>query len=147
MIVNDNVTDLFEELLDGIKCHPDTKAYVVSIFGKYRTAHFDLSKDSVTSLLAQGREKQDFLTYQTLGDWLFYSKSMFPESLKNASENYYDSVARLSYYNCYRIVKTWQIYQELADRFTDLTNQTRIALTDIRTIETYEDKYILPFGS
>jgi len=120
-----NINDFFEELLSDVKCHQDTKAYIVSIYGKYKSAQFDLSKDSVTMLFAQGRDKQDFLTYQNLGDWLFYSQSMFPQSLKNASENYYDTIAQLSYYGCYRIVKTWKIYEELADEFPILTRQVR----------------------
>ena len=120
-----NVTKFFEEMLNDLECQQDTKAYIIGIFGKYKTSQFDLSKDSVTLLFSQGRDKKDFLTYQNLGDWLFYSKSMFPQALKNASENYYDAVAQLSYYGCYRIIKTWKIYEELADEFIPLTRQVR----------------------
>jgi hypothetical protein len=123
-----NIANFFGEILNDLECQQDTKAYIIGIYGKYKTSQFDLSKDSATLLLAQARAKQDFLIYQNLGDWLFFSKSMFPESLKNASENYYDNVAKLSYYSCYRIIKTWRIYEELADEFVTLTEQIRTSL-------------------
>src|SRR5271165_5391927 len=120
-----NINSFFDELLIDLECQYDTRAYIASIYGKYKTAQFDLSKDNATLLFCQARNKQDFLTYQNLGDWLFFTKSMFPAALKNASENYYDNIAQLSYYNCYRIVKDWKIYEELADQYCYLTYKTR----------------------
>jgi hypothetical protein len=67
-----NITKFFEEMLNDLECQHDTKAYIVSIYGKYKSAEFDLSKDSVTLLFAQARSNQDFLTYQNLGDWIFF---------------------------------------------------------------------------
>ncbi len=55
-----NISSFFDELLLDLSCQRDTKAYIVSIYGKYKTAEFDLSKDSVTLLFAQARSKQDF---------------------------------------------------------------------------------------
>lgn len=119
------ITNFFEELLEDLHCQRDTKSYIISIYGKYKTAEFDLSKDSVTLMFAQARDKQDFLTYQNLGDWLFFTKCMFPNFLKNASENYYDNIAQLSYYNCYRIIRSWKIYEQLADEYVPLTKEIR----------------------
>lgn len=124
-ILYGNINSFFEGLLSDLKCRNDTKAYIISIYGKYKTSNQDLSKDNITLQFSQARNKQDFSAYQNLGDWLFYIKSMFPESLKNASENYYDNIAQLSYYNCYRIVKTWKIYEQLADEYPVLTRETR----------------------
>lgn len=121
-----NITNFFEELLTNLKCQRDTKAYIVSIYGKYKSAEFDMSKDSIALMFAQARNKQDFLTYQNIGDWLFYSRTMYPASLKGASENYYDNIAQLSYYNCYRMLnKKWKLYQQLADEFIPLSKMTR----------------------
>src|SRR5271157_981923 len=84
-----NISSFFDELLIDLECQRDTKAYIVSIYGKYKTAQFDLSKDSVTLLFAQGRSKQDFLTYQNLGDWIFFANTIAPQHLNKASKDYY----------------------------------------------------------
>jgi hypothetical protein len=116
-----NITKFFEEMLVDLKCQEDTKSYIVGIYGKYKSAELDFSKDSITLLFAQARNKRDFLIYQNLGDWLFYIKTLFPEFLKNASENFYDNIARLSYYNCYLAVKSWKLYEQLSDEYIILT--------------------------
>jgi hypothetical protein len=121
-----NINNFFEELLADIECQPTTRIYITSIYGKYKTAQFDLSKDSVTLLFAQGRSKQDFLTYQNLGDWIFFANTMAPNHLHNASKDYYDTVARLSYYSCYRLInREWKLFEELADNFLILEEQVK----------------------
>jgi hypothetical protein len=121
-----NINSFFEELLSDLKCQTTTRIYITSIYGKYRTAQFDLSQDSVTLLFAQARTKQDFLTYQNLGDWIFFANTMAPQLLHNASKDYYDTVARLSYYSCYKIInKQWKLFEELADDFLVLEEQVK----------------------
>jgi hypothetical protein len=143
-----NITGFFEELLQDVKCQQDTKAYIVSIYGKYKSAEFDLSKDSVTGLLAQGRDKQDFLTYQNLGDWIFFTNTMAPDHLRFASKDYYDTVARVSYYSCYRLInRQWKLFEELADNFLFLEKQVKERLVDLKMSQTSGDTYIVPFGS
>lgn len=123
-IHNANINNFFKELLGGLKCQIETKAYIVSIFGRYKTAEFDLSKDSVTLLFAQGREKQDFLIHQNLGDWIFFMNTMAPKHLNHANKEYYDTVARLSYYSCYKLInRQWKLFEELADNFVILGEQ------------------------
>jgi hypothetical protein len=124
--IHKNVTNFFEELFIDLKCHSDTKAYITGIFGKYKTTKFDLSKDSITLLYAQASDKKDFLIYQNLGDWVFFSNTMMPGHLHHASKDYYDTVARLSYYSCYRIInKQWKLYEELADNFIILEKEVK----------------------
>ena len=143
-----NITGFFEELLQDVKCQQDTKAYIVSIYGKYKSAEFDLSKDSVTSLFAQGRDKQDFLTYQNLGDWIFFANTMAPDHLRFASKDYYDTVARVSYYSCYRLInRQWKLFEELADNFLFLERQVKEKLVILKMNQTSADTYIVPFGS
>lgn len=121
-----NISSFFDELLIDLECQRDTKAYIVSIYGKYKTAQFDLSKDSVTLLFAQGRSKQDFLTYQNLGDWIFFANTIAPQHLNKASKDYYDTIARLSYYSCYRLInREWKLFEELADNFLVLEEQVK----------------------
>lgn len=125
-----NITNFFEEMLDDLKCHRDTKAYIISIYGKYKTAQFDLSKDSVTLQFAQARSNQDFLTYQNLGDWIFFANTLAPNHLKFASKDYYDTVARLSYYSCYRLInRQWKLFEELSDNFLILEHQVKDKLS------------------
>jgi hypothetical protein len=143
-----NITDFFGELLSDVKCHQDTKAYIVSIYGKYKSAQFDLSKDSVTMLFAQGRDKQDFLTYQNLGDWIFFANTMIPNHLQKASKDYYDTVARLSYYSCYKLInRQWKLFEELADNFLFIEKQVKQKLVNLKMSQTSGDTYIVPFGS
>jgi hypothetical protein len=127
-----NITIFFEDLLNDLKCQQDTKAYIVSIYGKYKGAENDLSKYSITDVFSQARAKQDFLTYQNLADWIFFINTVAPQHLKFASKDYYDNVARASYYTCYRMInREWKLYEELADRFINLTGQVKKKLQKI----------------
>lgn len=127
-----NITNFFEEVLDDLECQKDTKAYIISIYGKYKSAQFDLSKDSVTLLFAQARSKQDFLTYQNLGDWIFFSNTLAPKHLRFASKDYYDTVARLSYYSCYRLInREWKLFEEMSDNFLTLESQVKTKIGNL----------------
>ena len=121
-----NLTLFFEEVLGELTCQADTKAYIISVFAKYNNPTFDLSKNSITLTFAQAKEKQDFLTFQNLGDWIFFSKTFAPNHLNHASEDYYRTVGRLSYYSCYNLInKQWKLFEELADNFIILEKETR----------------------
>jgi hypothetical protein len=127
-----NITDFFEEMLNDLQCHRETRAYIISIYGKYKTAQFDLSKDSVTLQFAQARRKQDFLIYQNLGDWIFFANTLAPAHLRSGSKDYYDTIARLSYYSCYKIInRQWKLFEELADDFIVLESQVKNKLSGI----------------
>jgi len=124
--IQTNINNFFEELLADIDCQPTTRIYITSIYGKYRSAEFDLSKDSVTLRFAQARNKQDFLAYQNLGDWIFFINTIAPEHLKFASKDYYDTIARLSYYSCYKLInKQWKLFEELSDNLIMLESQVK----------------------
>jgi hypothetical protein len=142
-----NITKFFEEMLNDIECQNDTKAYIVSIYGKYKSAEFDLSKDSVTLLFAQARSNQDFLTYQNLGDWIFFANTLAPNHLNHASKDYYDTVARLSYYSCYKLInKQWKLFEELSDNFLTLESQVKTKLNPLNfKNQTSGGIYIEPF--
>lgn len=121
-----NLNYFFTEVLSTLNCQYDTRAYIISIFSKFKNTDSDFSKDSVTLIFSQARNKQDFLTFQNLGDYIFFSKSFAKEHLRHASEEYYRTIARLSYYNCYSLTKRQlKFYEELADNFIILEKQTR----------------------
>ena len=125
-IIHKNITNFFDEILSDLRCHQDTRAYIVSIYGKYKSPDLDLSKHSISLEFAQARSKHDFFIYQNLGDWIFFSNTMIPQHLKFASKDYYDTVARLSYYSCYKIInKQWKLFEELADDFSNIERQVK----------------------
>lgn len=126
MDMHENITTFFEEMLKDIKCQQDTRAYIISIYGKYKKSDCDLSKDSVTLLFSQARLKQNFSAYQNLGDWIFFANTMAPCHLKFSSKDYYDTIARLSYNSCYKIInRQWKLFEELSDNFIELESQVK----------------------
>lgn len=128
MIYSD-LSKFFNEALSEISCQRDTKAYIVGIFHKYRRADHDYSQYSVGLMFAQARETHNFIAYQDLADWLFFINSLNPEHLKHASPEYFETIAKLSYYSCYRLInKQWKLFEELADRFSELTQDVRLIL-------------------
>lgn len=132
MIIHQNIIEFFEQQLRDLNCQHDTKAYIIGIYGKYKNSCFDLSKDSITLLMAQGRNNQDFSTYQKLADWIFFSNTIAPNHLQRASKDYYDTVARMSYYTCYRLInRQWKLFEELADNFLLLEREVKCKLDSI----------------
>ena len=125
LILTINLEDFFTKKVKNLPCQKTTKAYIISIFSKYQTTKNDLSKKSITLEYLQAKLEYSFERFQNIGDWLFFSKAIFPESLNNASEEYYDSVAQMSYFKCYKIIKQWVLFEELSDRYTDLTKHLR----------------------
>lgn len=116
----------FDKILQNLSCRPETQSYIISIYHKFKSSEFDYSNQSITLLYAHARERQDFLTFQNVGDWLFWSNTIFPESLKDANKNYYDNIGRLAYYSCYRLIqRKWFLFEELSDNFSFLENQVK----------------------
>jgi hypothetical protein len=129
VIVVEDLNTVFDQLSQELSCDQETKAYIAGVFSKYRTTTFDLSKQNITLTYAQAHFQQDFLTFQTIGDWLLFAESLFPESLHSASEDYFFNLGRLSYGSCYRLInRRWRLYEELSDQFIPLTYQMRETL-------------------
>lgn len=123
---NFNLNYFFSKQLENLKCDYDTRAYIVSIFEKFKSSSADYSKDSITLLYAEAKYKQDFYTFQSIADWIFFINALFPEHFNNASQDYYYSVGRLSYYSCYNLLnRQWKIYERLADDLVPLSFSTR----------------------
>lgn len=119
-----NINKLFSEILQDLPCQIDTKSYIISIYGKFKTSEYDLSKNSITLSFAQARQNHNFLGYQNIGDWIFFANTFAPLSLHGANKEYYDTIARLSYYSCYKILnRQWKLFEELSDNLVFLENQ------------------------
>lgn len=131
-IIFNNLDSFFIHLLRDLSCGEDTKAYIISVFTKYKSASFDLSKDNITLTYAQAYFNQDFFVFQNLADWLLFTKSLFPQHLNAASDDYYYNIGRLSYYSCYKLInRQWKCYEEIADRLIPLSKQIRNTLSKL----------------
>lgn len=125
-ITHTNLNDFFNEKIQTINCEEPTRAYILSIFKKYKYAEYDFSNQSVTILYCNAKDSQNFSKFQNLGDWLFFSETMFPKSLNAATPDYYETIARLSYYSCYRLInKQWKLFEELSDNYSYLIDETK----------------------
>lgn len=124
--LNYNLRTFFTNEMENLKCDDDTRAYIVSILERFKTASIDYSKDSLTLLYADAKFRQDFYTFQNIGDWLFFCNTLFPGHLNNASKDYYYSMGQLSYYSCYRLInRQWKLYEKMADEFVYLSHSAR----------------------
>lgn len=128
----DEINNLFTQLFSDLKCRKDTQAYIVSIFNKYKNPYHDLSKNNITLLFAKAREEHNFSLYQNIGDWIFFINTWAPNHFKFSHKDYYDNLARLSYYSCYKLInKKWYLFEELSDNLIILEDQVKYKLNNI----------------
>ena len=128
-----SVNAFFQEKLKDLSCQPETKAYIISIYDKYKNSNFDFSKENVTLLFIEAKEKHSFASYQNIGDWIFFSNTFAPKHLNKASKEYYDNLGMISYGACYNLInRQWKLFQELSDNFITLEEQVKIKLEDIK---------------
>ena len=120
-----NLHDFFNQTIKLPKCEEKTKAYIVSIFSDINNQE-DLSQESITLLYNRALETYSFNNFRQIGDWLFLTKCLFPQTLNGASPEYYSAVAQSAYYKCYIIMRReWKVFEELADQFQPLTVNIR----------------------
>ena len=125
-----SINNFFQEKLNDLDCQPDTKAYIVSIYDKYKKSDLDLSKQSITLLFIQAREKHSFNTYQKLADWIFFYNTICQQS---NNKEYYDTIGKISYHSCYNLInRQWKLFEELSDNFVNLEEQVKNKLLFIK---------------
>ena len=107
----------FDEQLKNLESeHWETAAYIKSTLKKYVRSDKDLSRQSVVLLWLEAQNTHKFELYQDVGDWVFFSRVMFPESI-SCDLDFYEGLGRSSYYKCYQLLHgAWPLYEELADR-------------------------------
>jgi len=127
-MIYSHISIYFEEKLSDLKCQRDTKSYIIGIFSKYQTIKFDYSQYSVGMMFSQARENNNFSMYQNLADYIFFTNIFNSQNFKHASKDYYDTIGKLSYYSCYRIIKEWRCFEEMADQFNLLEKQVKNSL-------------------
>lgn len=118
-----DVEGFFRRTIKMPNCNKYTQTYIIDIFVDSVRGENDLSNQSLTLLYKQAIETASFEKFKNIGDWLFFIRSIYPEHLTGASEEYYENLARSSYYTCYTMLnRQWVLYEELADQFNILTN-------------------------
>lgn len=121
-----SIDDFFSQIFKDLNCGRMTRAYITSVFSKYKRSNCDLSDQSLTILYMNASGKKDFATYQNIGDWIFFHKSIDSTHLNHASQDYYNTLAQMSYYGCYKITnRQIKYYEEMADRFVSITKEAK----------------------
>lgn len=130
LIINEKLDTVFSESIDKLPCHKNTKAYITNILISPNKEGGDFSKASLTLIYSKAKFEYNFELFQLLGDWILFCETVFPENLNNASKEYYQEIARDSYYRCYKMInKKWLLFEELADRFPILVSRLQITKT------------------
>jgi hypothetical protein len=126
------LNDFFCKEFVSLKCSRDTNAYIVSIFDQFQKPLFDFSNESLTLLYAEAKTTQSFIIFQRLADWLFICKTLYPEHLNSASIDFYHTLARMSYLQCFKMMnKTWITFEELSDDFIPLSEQAHTIIKQL----------------
>src|SRR5271166_3974718 len=104
----------FSERLSRLNVSSATLAYVVGVFARHRD-NVDMSGESIVLAFRDAQARHDFASFQRIGDHVLWAETFCPQSVDPLFETV-TSLARISYYRCYRIVgRTWPIYEELGD--------------------------------
>lgn len=135
LLLDQNVSEFFNQLLSDLPCRADTRAYIVGIFDHFQKLRPTDFQGSAAERFCQAREKQNFSNFQRLADELFLTQIIAPEYLhKHASQDYYHTIVRLSYYSCYKLLnRQWQLYEELADRYLTLEYEVKQRVNNLTT--------------
>lgn len=120
LILEKDLSSFFYSIVPENICETNAKTYIISIFSKKDITL--LSNESITLIYKKAKENNQFSQYQNIADYLLFSFCIFPQHLNSASEDYYQSIAKLSYYKCYQLVKKqWLLFEELSDNFEQIT--------------------------
>jgi hypothetical protein len=108
-----DLPSLFDGIASDLPATRTARSYVTGLFLNQArsTRAVDFSRRSlVLSYISQ----RDFAQSQDLADWVLWALSWVPTSVRDHRE-LAESLGRLSYYRCYRLVPSWRVYEELAD--------------------------------
>lgn len=123
MITVSNLNNWLSDVLQHVTCTRDTNSYITSVLSNKNI----VEKNSVVLAFYNARLSGSFVSFQEIGDWVLFKHSIFECDDRDVQL----TVARLSYYSCYRLTKyTWPLYEELADQLPAFTKQIRKTLHD-----------------
>jgi|3_EtaG_2_1085321.scaffolds.fasta_scaffold51682_3 hypothetical protein len=123
MLPAKELPQLFDSIVNALSAREDTKAYVKGLLLAYVEGPKDLSTESITLRYAAVREKPSFVGFQELADWLFFSRSIFPDHAADFA-GLYEAMGQSAYYRCHLLLrKEWPLFGELSRGFGDLVTQ------------------------
>lgn len=113
---------LLERELATVPASRNARAYILGLFGDQASSRriVDFSRESVVLAFLRTLERETFEEAQRLADWALWILSWFPESAREHRE-VVETLGRLNYYACYRRLRSWVVYEELADTLPVLT--------------------------
>lgn len=115
MVIVDDLNAWLNDALCEINCSSAAKSYIVNVLSK-PTLH----DCSMVIKFHNARTTGRFHLFQEIGDETLFVCSLFETKNKDVEL----TMARLSYYACYRIMqKKWPLYEELADQLPSYTRQ------------------------
>lgn len=126
-LLEGSLETLFITKIERLPCQRDTKAYILGVFSS-PTKTSDFSNESITIVYSRAKEEYKMELFQALADWIMFAQTIFPESLNGATPEYYQTIAQLSYYRCYKMInKQWALFEELADNLPRLIKEMQIS--------------------
>lgn len=131
-LVVTSVDDWFARRLKGLRCDPETIAYVSGVFRHqaWGRSDIDMSHQSVVLAYDKAVNTGDFSGFQRLGDWVLWAEAMVPASI--TSHDIVRTLGQRSYAACHRILQgKCAVYQRLADELPDIVSQVRTQLVKV----------------
>lgn len=120
----ESAEDYFNSLVENLNCRKDTACYIANTLHNYKNSTYDFQNKSLTLIFAEAKFNVSYKLFQDLADYILFMEATFPGALNNASQEYYWSLAQISYFKCYLLLnKTWPLMEEIADRFPNLIEQ------------------------
>lgn len=112
----------FTDTLSGLKCHEDTRAYIVGVLAQ--PLH-DMSDESVVLAYRDATLIGNFVSFQRIGDWALWASAFVPRQ-EESQQQLIEGFGRMSYYSCHRILREqWRVYGELANDFASIVRDVR----------------------
>lgn len=132
MLICEDLDAFFIEVFSDLNCRPDTRAYLINLYSHFNSTVNDLSQYNITILHLQARHNNNFCDHQKIADYIFFIKTVLPEYF-NSSNDYYENIARLSYYSCYKLInRQWPLFEQLADDFRILELEARKRINQLK---------------
>lgn len=122
VVVQRSIVDFFDTCLDGLSCEEPTRNYIVSLLSSAPT----IPSSPYLVLYAHAVDQGRFEQFQQVADAILWTTIAQPEAIDRSMAETATSVARLSYYTCFRLLRgRWRLYEELADRFHPIARDAR----------------------
>ena len=133
MIRVTGLREWFTETLNDVDVQELTRAYVIDVLSTLKPKD-DMHNESIVLAYYNACNVGEFVKFKHIGDWVLWADTFVPQVL-SSSHDVVESMGRLSYYACHRILRRqWPIFEELADDMPRIVHRVRRAITNKRSI-------------